>query len=234
MVTRGPASTPKYVAAAVITAVIFLLGLFVGLTIEGKRVNTAQDAYTEQRIEFASSQLQYGYVQTLDSAQSCPAIYEVFYNNLKNLDKARIKLENYAQDSKINDGSFALLKREYTIEQIKYWLLSEQADKACDQDVVRVLYFYGTESECPDCAEQAFVLNYMKSLFGQRLLIYALDANLESEPMIGVLKKQFNVTSYPGIVVERSPSSNGFLSKDDLLATVCAEFDEKPEQCPDE
>jgi len=229
---RTPTNTPKYVVAAVITAVIFLLGLFVGLTIEGKRVNFVQDAYTEQRIEFASSQLQYSYIGTLDTAESCPAIYQIFYDNVRNLDKSRIKLENYALDSKLNGASFELLKREYTIEQIKYWLLAEQAQKVCDQDVVRVLYFYSTDAECPDCAEQAFVLNYIKSLLNEKVLIYALDGKLVSEPMIDALKKQFDVGSYPGIVVEKSNSSNAFVDKDALLKSICERFHEKPEGCP--
>jgi hypothetical protein len=230
VIERRPASKGRYLAAAVITAVIFLLGMFVGFTVEGKRVNVMQDMYVEQQVKFASSQLQYSYVSG-DGALNCPALYTIFYSNIKDLDLARIRLENFRQDSKINTASFDLLKREYTLEELRYWMLADQARKVCGQDIVRVLYFYSTDQECPTCSEQGFVLDYLKKLFGDRLLIFALDSQLD-EPMVGVLMKQYNVTSYPGIVIEREQSSNGFVAKDALLAHVCGRFNETPSQCP--
>jgi hypothetical protein len=229
---RQPTNKGKYIAAAAITAIIFLLGLFVGLTVDSKRVNLIQDQYLAQRLEFESSQLQYGYISTITSKDSCPAMYQLFYDNLKKMDEVRIKLETYALQSKINDNSFELLKREYTIEQIRYWMLSQQAQQSCNQDVVRVLYFYSTDKECPDCSEQAFVLDYVKKLFKDKVLIYALDGNLVQEPMIVALKKQFGVSSYPGIVIETEQSSNEFVSKDRILDGICSRFKERPKECP--
>ena len=228
---RQPISKEKYVVAAIITAVIFLFGLFVGLTIEGKRINVMEDMYTEQRIKIASNQLQYGYISSMGEAASCPAIYNVLYNNVKELEDARTKLEDYARDSALNTKSFALLKQEYTIEQVRYWLLAEQAQKICGQDVVRMLYFYGSGVDCIGCDEQAFVLTYLKKLFGDKLLIFALDGSFEQEPIIGVLKKQFNVTAYPGIVMENSTSSNIFMGKDELMAQICTRLHAPPREC---
>jgi hypothetical protein len=226
---RRPVSKARYVAAAVITAVIFLLGMFVGLTVEGKRVNMMQDVYVEQQINFASSQMQYNYLQS-SGELNCPAVYTVFYNNIKDLDSARVRLENYRQNSKINTESFELLKREYTLEEVRYWMLAEQAQKTCKQDIVRVLYFYGTDEQCPACGKQGFVLDYLKKLFGDKILIFALDANL-NEPMINVLMRQFNVTSFPGVVVETDMSSNGYVDKDTLLSVVCGNFNATLPEC---
>lgn len=231
MIERRPASRARYVAAAIITAIIFLLGMFVGFTVEGKRVNVMQDMYVEQQVNFASSQMQYNYLQS-SGELNCPAVYTVFYNNIKDLDTARIRLETFRQDSKLNTESFELLKREYTLEELRYWMLAEQAKKVCSQDLVRVLYFYSTDDECPSCSEQGFVLDYLKKLFGDKLLIFALDAKLD-EPMIGVLMKQYNVTSFPGIVIESDMSSNGFVDKDTLLSVVCGSYNETPSPCED-
>jgi hypothetical protein len=230
VIERRPANTARYIAAAVITAVVFLLGMFVGFTVEGKRVNIMQDMYVDQQVKFTSSQLQYNYLSS-GGELNCPALYTIFYSNIKDLDQARIRLENFRQDSTINTASFDLLKREYTLEELRYWMLAEQARKVCGQDIVRVLYFYSTDEECPHCSEQGFVLDYIKKLFGDRILIFAVDSKLD-EPMVGVLMKQYNVTSYPGIVIEREPSSNGFLGKDALLASVCTRFNETPSECP--
>jgi hypothetical protein len=231
VIERRSASKGRYMAAAIITAVIFLLGMFVGFTVEGKRINMMQDMYVEQRVNFASSQMQYNYIQS-SGELNCPAVYTVFYNNLKDLDIARVRLETFGQDSKLNTASFELLKREYTLEELRYWMLAEQAQKGCNQDIVRVLYFYSTDKECPSCSEQGFVLDYLKKLFGDKLLIFALDSNLD-EPMINVLMRQYNVTSFPGIVIENTMSSNGFVDKNTLLAVVCGSYNGTLSQCED-
>lgn len=220
----------RYVAAGIITVAIFLLGLMLGLVTEGKRITYVQDLFDQQRAEFASSQLQYSYVSSLNSQEACPAIYDVFFNNVKNLDETAHRLETYVKDSKLNDVSFNVLKREYTIEQMRYWLLSKQARDLCSEDVVRVVYFYANDVECADCNNQAFVLDYLKKLFGSRLLIFSLDANFEQEPMIGILKKQYNITAYPTLLIENAPVT-GLSSRDDLLPTLCALYRDPPDVC---
>ena len=222
-------STGKYVAAGVITAAIFLLGLLLGLVVEGKRVTLLQDIADEQRIQFSSSQMQYQYAQSLQSRESCAAIYRIFYDNVKRLDSTRERMEEYVRDSKINDGTFQLLKRDYTLEQLRYWMLSGQAQDVCDEDVVRVLYFYSTDEECPRCGDQAFVLNYVKELMDERILIFALDATLE-EPMVEILERQHNVSSYPTLVVEDDVWA-GFTDKASLMAAACSRYERPPEAC---
>ncbi len=212
--------TSRYVAAGVITAIIFVLGLLLGFVIEGKRVSTVQNLFDEQRAEFASSQLQYSYVSSLNTQESCPAIYSIFFNNLKNLDKTASRLEQYVKNSQINDESFSVLKREYTIEQLRYWLLSKQTREVCNDDIVRVLYFFSTDEECPQCNDQSFVLDYLKKSFGQSLLIFSIDATFDAEPMVSILKQQYNVSKYPTLLVEET-KLDGFSSREDLLKQIC-------------
>ncbi|MEK6849570.1 MAG: hypothetical protein AABY01_03295 [Nanoarchaeota archaeon] len=220
----------RYLFAGLITIAIFALGLMLGFVVEGKRVTTVQTLFDTQRTEFASSQLQYSYVSSLNSQEACPAIYTIFFNNIKNLDETAHRLESYVKDSKLNDENFAVLKREYTIEQLRYWLLSKQARDLCNQDVVRVLYFFSTDDQCTTCTEQAFVLDYLKKSFGERLLIFSLDATFEQEPMIGILKQQYNITAYPTLIIENTPFS-GFSSREDLQANICSLYRDPPEAC---
>ncbi|HSU72767.1 MAG TPA: hypothetical protein VLJ21_02880 [Candidatus Binatia bacterium] len=220
----------RYILAGAITIGIFALGLLIGLVVEGKRITYVQDLYQEQRAEFASSQLQYSYISTLNTQDTCPAIYSIFYNNLEKLDETAKKLQTYVKDSRINDATFNVLKREYTIEQLKYWLLSRQAREQCNEDVVRVLYFFSTDQECPDCAKQAFVLDYLKKLYGEKLLIFSLDANFEDEPMVNILKQQYHITKYPTLIVEYQ-KLEGFSSREDLQPILCGLFREPAADC---
>jgi hypothetical protein len=94
---------------------------------------------------------------------------------------------------------------------------------------VTVLYFYSRK--CPDCENQGFVLDYLKKLFGDRLLIFALDREFSEEPMISIIADSYKVSSSPTIVVG-DEVFDGFQSKDKLLALICGSFKEKPSDCP--
>lgn len=220
----------RYVLAGIITLGIFLLGLMIGLVVEGKRIAYVQDLYQEQRVEFSSSQLQYSYISTLNTQDACPAIYSIFYNNLEKLDETSKKLQAYAKDSRINDDTFNVLKREYTIEQLKYWLLSRQTREQCNEDVVRVLYFFSTDEQCPECGEQAFVLDYLKKIYGEKLLIFSIDGTFESEPMVQILKQQYRIENYPTLIVEYQ-KLEGFSSREDLQPILCGLFREPAADC---
>lgn len=223
-------SNEHYVISAIITCGIFLLGLFAGMVVEGSRVGFLRNVLESEKSEFASSQLQYSYLTSLNTKDQCPAVYAIFYENLKQLDDARLKLEKYIEDNRINDESFVILKRSYILEEVRYWLLAKQARQVCDQDFVWVLYFFSTEQECPDCGDQAFILDYLKNVFQEKLLIFALDGNFSREPMVGILKQQFNVTTYPTMVIENSTFS-GFTSKNDLLGEICSKYRDVLEAC---
>jgi len=210
----------RYIAAGVITAIVFLLGLAIGLAIEGKRVTYVADQLTAERVEFSSSQIQYNLITLLNVSNNCPVINEIFYNNLERLEKTRMRVSDYGKDSKINDESFDLLKRQYTIEQVNYWLLSKKAQEACKTDFVRLIFFYSTPKDCPDCEDQATALNYIKALFNEKTLIFVIDADFIQEPIVDIMKKQYNVTKFPTVVVEDQVFDE-FLSKDDLMAHIC-------------
>ena len=223
----------KYVAAAFITAGIFAIGLLLGLVIEGKRVGFVNDLLAEQSLELGSSQLQYEYADFVRNENSCPALFAIINKNLVELDKTRVKLESYARNSRINDDSFITLKRQYTVEQMRYWILSREAKNVCDEDVVTLLYFYSSDQECPRCGDQEFILDYLKSLFGENLLIFAIDAQLEEEPLVPILKQQFGLTQYPSLIIESSVF-HGFTSRTDIMSEVCSSYSSPLDVCEDE
>ena len=225
-----PFSKRHYFFAALITFGIFSLGMLLGMVVEAKRVSLMQGMYEEQKTNFASSQLQYEYLNQLTTNESCPAIYALFAKNTVDLGLAQERLETFQKDSKINKADFELLKRQYVIEEMRYYLLAKRAKEMCKTDLVRLVYFYSDEKGCPDCSQQEFVLNYLKKMFGDKLLIFALDEKLESEPMISMLKKQHGATQFPTLVIDDEVYS-GFRNSDELKRTICTEIGNASKDC---
>ncbi len=223
-------SKDKYIIAGTITLGIFLLGLFLGLAIEGKRVNYIESVSRKQNLDFSSLQLQYAFIDQLSQEKNCQAVQKTFEQNINNLESTRIRLENFDRDATLNKNELDLLKNEYLLAQIRYWLLAERTRKLCGTDIVTILYFFSDEEECPDCEKQAFVLTYLKKRFKDKLLIFSFDSKFESEPMVPLLKKAYDITTYPTIVVEGKARA-GFKDKNAILREICSYYKEKTEDC---
>ncbi|MBI3033420.1 hypothetical protein HYY69_08155 [Candidatus Woesearchaeota archaeon] len=221
-----------YIIAFVITLIIFLMGMFLGLVIDSKRVTYVQTTAKEQVVDFNSLQLQYQYLNTLGEKKDCNALLKTFDHAIKSLEDTRVRLETYDRNSQINKYEYSLLKREYTLAQLNYLFLADKASKLCDEKRSTVLYFFSDEDICPKCNEQAFVLTYLKKLFKDKLLNFAFDERLaEQEGMIAMLKTTYEIYEYPTLVVNGEVIS-GFSSAETLLAKICPIY--KDEHLQDE
>ncbi len=220
----------RYFIAALLTLFVFVLGLLLGLVIEGKRVQYIESVNRIEKLDYSSLQLQYAYIDQLSQEKNCDAVSKTFESSVKSLIETSERLENYEQNSNLNKEDLHTLKREYILAQLNYWLLAQRTKKICDRDLVTILYFYSVDKECPDCEEQAFILTYLKNEFKDKLLIFALDSTYVDEPMIEMLKNQYGITKYPTLVIEGHVFED-LVSKNDLLKTICSLYKEDIEYC---
>lgn len=223
-------SKEKYAIAAVITIGVFCLGLLLGLVIEGKRVNYVQSVGKEQSLDFNSLQIQYQYIDQLSKENDCEAVSKTFEQNVLSLESIRERLENYDKGSTLNKKDFELLKREYILAQLRYWLLAEKTKDLCGYDIVTILYFFSDEKECPKCNQQAFVLTHSKKIFKEKLLIFSFDSKYDQEPMIKILKNAYNLNVYPSLIINNQ-KYEGLVTNEDLLKMLCGLYKLKNEAC---
>ena len=68
----------------------------------------------------------------------------MFDNSIIELENNRERLDNYNKQSKVKQGDFDLLLREYTISQINFWLIAKNLKSSCSNssDFVTIIYFY--------------------------------------------------------------------------------------------
>src|SRR3989338_1876937 len=167
-----------YLIAFLITLGIFLLGMFLGLVVDAKRVNYIDRVKEEQVQDFNSLQLQYQFLDILGKKENCDAISKGFQEAMLSLENTRVRLETYDKNSQINKKEYELLKRDYTLAQLKYLFLTEKSQQLCPNNQSTILYFFSDEEICPRCNEQAFVLTYLKKVFKDHLLNFAFDEKL--------------------------------------------------------
>jgi len=220
----------KYLIAGVLTLLIFLLGMLLGLVIEGKRVSFVQTKAEEQKLDFVSLQLQYQLISDLSKQGNCQAVSATFEQFLKELSSTEDRLVAYERDATVNRQDFRALKQEYIQAQVNYWMLAKKTKNICDRDLVTVLYFYSPSEFCEECDTQGFVLTYLKNIFKEKLLVFSFDSSFKEEQLIDFLINTYNITEYPSLVIEDTKVS-GFHESESLMEHICPLYSDKPEAC---
>lgn len=225
---RSPIKKSRYILALVLTILIFLLGILLGSTLTNLRIKFTEELIEQQRLEFDSIQLQYSYMDEFLQKKNCPAALKTLDENLNNLEIVRGKLENYLE--KDNQKILKNIKRDYTLSQIRYWLLYNKAKEICQQeDTIALLYFYSSK-DCNKCEIQGAILTSLKQKFKDKLLIFSIDASFEEEPMVKILEQSFGLDSTPSMIVNNKPITE-FTKKEELKNIICSEFIQPPEEC---
>jgi len=82
-----------------------------------------------------------------------------------------------------DDPEVLQLKKQYTLLQIRDYLLTKRLAETCDVEPVTTLYFYSNEEVCEDCDRAGAALSYLRETYPS-LRVYSFDYDLE----LGALK----------------------------------------------
>mgnify|MGYP003971128791 FL=1 len=219
MVVERKISLNRYVVAGIITFLVFTLGLLLGLIMDNERVQYLDKRAEFQEIDYNSLQLQYLYLSDIqDKNSSCPVLRGALKNSIKDLSYSLELLENYQENTQINSKEYELISRRYLLDNIKYWIFSKKTKEICDEDIINILYFY-SEKDCDICHNQGTILSYFKVKLQDEILIFPLNTDT-NEDFIDLLQVQYNITSYPSIIVNNE-KFEGIVSKEKLLKIIC-------------
>lgn len=115
------------------------------------------------------------------------------------------------------------LKKQYTLLQIRDYLLTKRLSQTCGVKPTVVLYFYSNvPGSCADCDRAAYALNYLHGV-NPKLRVYSFDYDLD----LGALKTLISVEKiqpkFPAFVIDGS-RSYGFTTLDDFKTLFPADF----------
>lgn len=122
---------------------------------------------------------------------------------------------SYAEGQLGSDNSQVIqLKKQYSLLEIRDYLITKQLAAACGTKPVIVLYFYSNAGDCSNCDKAGYALSYLRTTY-PALRVYSFDYNLD----LGALKTLITVTkvknNLPAFVVN-GKYSYGFTSLADF------------------
>lgn len=113
-----------------------------------------------------------------------------------------------------NNPQVIRLKQQYSLLEIRDYLITKQLAEACGTRPITVLYFYSNAGDCSDCDKAGYALSYLRDTYPS-LRVYSFDYNLD----LGALKTFLAITKVRGPLpsfVINGKQSSGFTSLTDL------------------
>lgn len=224
------ASKKNIAIAATITLSIFIIGILVGSAISGKRVAYGEKQIKEQKMELDSLQLQYAFIDQAKMENHCAALSSALEENVKELGVTGSKIEAYSADMNFDEEEYKMLKRDYLLSELRFWMFAKKAKELCSKDVTSIIYFYSNEESCFDCSTQAKILTYLKEELKDRLLVFSIDSSFTGEPLIDMVKQAYDVKEFPSLLVN-DKIYKGLVTEEELRSVLCETYENKEGVC---
>jgi hypothetical protein len=122
---------------------------------------------------------------------------------------------SFMEETGADKTTLESLKKNYTLLQVKDYLLNKQKGIQCGIHPPTILYFYSNIGDCADCKRQGYVLTGLQQDHPE-LRIYAFDYNLDLS-VIRTLRSIYKLSGQlPALVVSRVPYY-GFKDREGIL-----------------
>ncbi len=194
-----------YIVVLLITCAIFGSAWFASAYFNARKFAKLQDAQNKISLGILSSETQFD----LEHANTCD-VASVFSTDLANL----AEKISYSEENVATPGEIDTLKKQYTLLEIRDFLLNKRTAERCNQTFTSIFYFYGTKDSCTDCVKQGYILDAIKQKFPD-VRIYAFDYNLDLDS-VRALKASFGVVEPLPALVINGVTYQGYHSLDEV------------------
>jgi|SRR3989344_2095862 len=188
--------------ALLLTAVVFILGLFLGIALESERLGKVNNYYAKSEISMIDI---LAFSEMIDSEElNCE---NLILHNLEFADKIyneALLLEKYEESGKITNQIF-IAHQKYDLLRTFLWDNVIKAKEKCKEDFSYVVYLY--EYKTKDLTKKATykvwsrVLFDLKGEFGNKIILLsiAVDNDLIS---LNYLISKFKISKFPAVVID--------------------------------
>jgi len=206
----------KYILTFAITAAIFGTAFYIASRLDAQRIADIRSTQDAISIDILSSETQFELLGNLD----CSTISQnpVLSEELNTLAG---KLSVAEQNLGSTNNEVVQLKQQYSLFEIKDYLLMQQISSKCRGfKPVYVLFFYSNAGDCQDCNRAGDVLTYLRQTY-PGLRVYSFDYHLDLSAL-RTLEALRNVAGnkLPAFVINNRPAAYGFRNLADMQKLI--------------
>lgn len=203
----------KYILVFLITAAIFATAFSVSTYLSNKKTANIKLAEDKISTDILSLETQFELLQDASCAN-------LKGNTLANeLDFLGEKLGYAEAQKEMGTENVMILKKYYSILQIKDFLLMKKVDKTCNTNPLSILYFYSNrEDTCEDCTKQGYILTELKNN-NPELRVYSFDYDLELSAIKTLVSLYKVPKEFPALVINEK-AYTGFKTMEDIQKII--------------
>lgn len=200
----------------ILTALILLVGFFIGFLVESSRTNRIESDYRNFEISSLDISLQNYYYQIMNKS-SCDSAVEENFILADKIYNQGILIEKYEESSELSQ-SMSLEKKKYVLLKTQLWLNSILLKEKCGNPFHTIVYVYSQEENDAKKAEQIAISNVLKALKEKKkndIILLPIAGNLGLD-IVGMQLKTYNVTYLPSIIIDEKYVLEGFHNLEEL------------------
>lgn len=188
--------------AAIITLIVFSLGVGLGYLLENSRISEIQKEFKQVEIEWADAKLQNLYYFQLLNPSYCDSAIRSNLEFADRIYQQGLKLEQYEKSNKLSDEMF-YEKQRYALLKLEFWMNSIILKEKCNAKYNNVVYFYKdkpTITEASSQDTQSKILTELKNKYAEKVMLIPLpiDMNIVT---INIILDTYTIEEAPTIFI---------------------------------
>jgi hypothetical protein len=196
-----------FLKAAIITAAVFIIGIYVGFVLDSMRVEDVKERITEIDNLWNDVRLMQSYIQKFSNRTDyCGFLLQ---ENLKVGDKIYdegLKVEEYENTNRFA-SDLIIEKTRYALLDLQFWINSIDLKEQCNGNYSTVIYFYSQYNRTPEQNFQDRVLWDLKQKCGSKIIYITFPADI-GITTIEVIKNIYGIESVPSILINEETLLN--------------------------
>lgn len=197
----------KYFVVFFITLALFGVAFVVSQYLNDRKIAEIKEAQNQVTIDIISSETQFDLLQEL----SCQDQNNTYLSS--EIAHLADKI-TYAEQNLSGQKELTLLKQQYSIVEVKDFLLTKRISERCKTNIVTILYFYQNANVCENCVKQGYVLDSLHKKY-PGIRIYSFDAGLDSSTVRALVSIYKVGDKQPSLVID-GKTENKFMTLEEI------------------
>lgn len=190
--------------ALVITIAIFVIGLFLGVAIEGKRATQAAESYVISELSLMDSFALGKITQDSDSIE-CDVLVDANVEFADKIYSEAQAVEDYGDSEKLTEEVKLVLKR-YDLLRTLLWINTMNLPEECAVETSVVVYLFDRDTEdlVVESKNKVWerVLFDLKKELGNEIILIPISAANSEFISLKILLSDLEVDAYPAVIID--------------------------------
>jgi len=205
-----------FIISLILTIFIFSIGFFLSYGLDILRVNEVDTLIKDYQLSSEAYVTQKEFINTF-GGDRCSIIQSRIQELKREIVDVGHSLSNYGERSLFRKKDFDYLKRRYFLLELRFYSLLEEL-RDCDNRYIPILFFYKKDDDVN--TRQGYVLDEINEDFRNQIVILSFDVDYKDEPLLELIKKKYNISETPSLVIDSKIKTVGIKYSGELRPTI--------------